>query len=85
MSITDTNRALEFLHQAQKSFPVLHDKWGWKSKQFVELAIAEVQELLDRIAELEARETFQSCDGILIVSNIVTRDVEHCPTTKKRL
>jgi len=76
MSITDTNRALEFLYQAQESFPLLHDRWGWKAKQFVGLAIAEVQELLDRLAELEAQETFQSCDGVLIVSNIVTRDTD---------
>ena len=41
------NRALEFLYKAQDSFPILHDRWGWKSKQFVALAIDETQELLE--------------------------------------
>ena len=41
------NRALEFLYQAQASFPILHDRWGWKSKQFVALAIDEVRELIE--------------------------------------
>lgn len=49
------NRAMEFLYAAQSSFPLLHDRWGWRSKQFVALAIDEVQELLDRIEELEAQ------------------------------
>ena len=48
------NRALEFLYGAQDAFPILHDRWGWKSKHFVELAIAEVEELLDRLALYEA-------------------------------
>lgn len=85
MSTIDNNRALEFLERAQKSFPKLHDRWGWKAKQFVELAISEVQELLDRLAELEAQETFQSCDGVLIVSNIVTQDTDIALRPEKRL
>lgn len=49
------NRALEFLYAAEISFPILHDRWGWKAKHFVELAITEVQELVDRLAELEGQ------------------------------
>lgn len=50
------NRAMEFLRMAHDSFPLLHDRWGWKAKQYVDLAINEVQALLDRIAELEAQQ-----------------------------
>jgi len=45
------NRALEFLQKAMESFPVLHANWGWKAKEYVALAIPEVQELLDSITQ----------------------------------
>ena len=56
----NNNRALEFLYTAKASFPLLHDRWGWKAKQFVDLAITEVQELLDRIAELEEQRSVEN-------------------------
>lgn len=49
------NRALEFLEKAQRAFPLLHDRWGWQAKTYVGLAMAEVEELMDTIAMLEAR------------------------------
>ncbi len=64
------NRAMEFLCSAKGSFPRLHDRWGWKAKHYIDLAIDEVQELLDRIAELEGQTTTADGDGrgVLIVT-----------------
>ena len=47
------NRAMEFLYAALESFPLLYDRRTWKAKHFVELAIDEVQELLDRLVLCE--------------------------------
>lgn len=49
------NRALEFLEEAQAAFPLLYNRWGWKAKQFVDLAIDEVTELLQENADLRRR------------------------------
>lgn len=82
MNTTDTNRALEFLYQAHGAFPVLHDRWGWKAKQLVGLAIVEVQELLDRLAELEAQ---KSVNGVLVVGLFVGDGAEIATRQEKRL
>lgn len=64
------NRALEFLTAALGSFPLFYDRRTWKAKHFVELALDEVQELLDRLAALEAAQTMPTADGrgVLIVN-----------------
>lgn len=48
------NRALEFLYAAQGNFPLITDRGTWKARHFVELAIDEVQELLDQLALYES-------------------------------
>jgi hypothetical protein len=63
---------MEFLHAAKGSFPLLHDRWGWKSKHYIDLAIDEVQELLDRLEELEAARptspTLPDGRGVLVMN-----------------
>jgi len=62
------NRALEFLYAALGAFPLLYDRRTWKAKHFVELALDEVQELVDRLEELEGRPTATpNGSGVLIV------------------
>ena len=61
------NRALEFLYKAQDSFPILHDRWGWKSKQFVALAIDETQELLEENENLRRLLGEQQSKPVILV------------------
>ncbi len=49
------NRAMEFLYSSKSSFPLLHNRWGWQAKHFIDLAIAEVEELLQENADLRQR------------------------------
>lgn len=63
------NRALEFLIEAQKQHYA-----GWKAREFVRLAMAEVYELLEentamrrRIATLEAPSTLNDGGEVVII------------------
>lgn len=60
------NRAIEYLQAAQCAWPLLRNKWGWKARTFVDLAVSEVEELLDYIAILEAR------PGIIVDAHAIT-------------
>jgi hypothetical protein len=74
------NRALEFLQAAQGSFPVMFDRHTWKAKHYVGLAIAEVEELLARITELEAMTpTPTHSGGVLIVDALTPAKLSESP------
>ena len=72
------NRALEFLYKAQGSFPILHDRWGWKSKQLVALAIYEVRELLEENENLRGLlgEQQRYKPAILVLKPALTVDLK---------